>query len=247
MSGGISFEKLYGSPEGAPDPAEATRTVRQVIPRGTTPSAPLSVPFVARAVQADNASGSWYLINGRRIPPWTVSAVVALDPPSAQITVQAATPAGHKAEAVGADLVLVITEQGLAPFAGIYVPPAVAFDYAQARVIRRAVEGGVAGTLFVNTSPTVALVITQVQLIAFDVALLKVRDLVVGSVGWGGVPPATVVAYAAISPGKPSDTPVLDPQAVQLPPGEDIAYTLITATGGGASDVVLAVTYYRIQ
>jgi len=240
--GGLTFDNLYGAGEPAPA-GDATRTAGFVVPRGTTPAAPFSVPWPASAVQADNASGSWYLINGRRVPPWTVSAIVALDPPSSQITVQAATPAGHLAEAVGEDLVLVVTEEDLRPFPGIYVPPAVAFSYRQARAIIRVVEAGTAGILFLNTTGA-ALVITQVELIAFGFALAKVRDQVVGNIGWGGVPPPNVVAYAAIGPGQPSDTPVLDPQAVQLPIGEDITYSLVTADGAGAADVVLAATYY---
>jgi hypothetical protein len=240
----LNFDTLYGAEQPAAA-GDATRTARFVVPRGTTPAAPVSVPFVAAAVQVDNAAGSWYVVNGRRVPPWTVSAVVALDPPSAQITVQAVTPAGHLAEAVGEDLVLVVTEARLSPFPGIYVPPAVAFAYRQARAIIRVTEAGAAGTLFVNTVAAAKLVITQVELVAFGSGTAAVRDQVVGNIGWGGAPPPNVVAYMAISPEHPADTPTLDPQAVQLPAGEDITYSLGSTVGGGACDVVLAATYYQ--
>ena len=119
----ISYDGLYaGQPSG-----DAVRTARFVVPRATTPAGPLTVPWAARAVQVDNPSGSWYTVNGRWLRPWTISAVVALDVPSTQVTIAAVTPAGQLAEDVGEDLLVIVTEEQLAPAAGLYTPPVRSF------------------------------------------------------------------------------------------------------------------------
>ena len=116
----ISRDALYGADQPS-SPGEAARTARFVIPRGTSPAAPLDVRFIARAVKIDNASGAWYRVASRYVPPWTIGAVVALDPPSAQISVTAITPPGQLAEAVGEDMVVVATEEPLASLPGTVI------------------------------------------------------------------------------------------------------------------------------
>jgi hypothetical protein len=246
VSGALTYEGLYGGEAGpASDPA-AAMTARFVVPRGTTPSAPLTVPFVARAVQVDNASGSWYLVNGRRVPPWTVSAVVSLDPPAPQLTVEATAPDGHRAEAVGEDLILVATEAGLAPFGGIYIPPVRAFAFQLARTTARVTEAGIAGVLYLNPNPAAALVLVAVDLVAGGTANARTRGLVVGSVGYGGAPPLTLITNVAISPGAPHDFRPIDPQAGIVPAGGDITYSLATQRGAGSTDAQLAVGFYEV-
>lgn len=146
----LDYAGLYGGAvQGSP------RTARLVVPRGTTPAGPWVLPFVVAAVQVDNASGSWYLVGGRRVPPWTVSAVVALDTPSSQIEIESAAPGGQLPEAVGEDLVLVATEAALPPFPGIYTPPAIAIAFQTASATYTlTTSGGPATDLQLVAQPT---------------------------------------------------------------------------------------------
>jgi hypothetical protein len=243
----LTYDGLYGG-EAAADPGAAVRTARFVVPRGTTPSAPLSVPFVAAAVQVDNPSGQWYSINGRRVPPWTVSAVVQLDTPSAQLTVVASTPSGHISEAAGEDMVLVATEQRLAPFPGIYTPPLTAFAYRSARVGFNATETG---------SGPVALGVSAVGL-----RVVPVRLSVFAQVGGAGGGPwdirtaifvtwqpasgAFSLATQGLAPEHPADVLDTEPGAFTgfIGLNEEIVVWGATAIGGGAQSLVAQLQYF---
>lgn len=246
----ITAAGLYGPQDPAASPDSTSwQTARFVIPRATTPAAPLSVPFVARSVQVDNASGSWYLVNGRRVPPWTVSAVVALDLPSSQISVAAATPGGQLPEAAGEDLLLVVTDQPLAPFPGIYTPPVRAFTAQFARLPLIA-ELPAAAVPQVVVAAALPIVLTR---LAFTWDL---RDLG-GPVGagydpraivtclWEEVPPPPAPAQPfswqqAISPEDPYTADVLEQGAVVIAAGSALTAAAIVQLSG--SEIVLGVS-----
>ncbi len=120
----IDRDQLYGGAGAAAQSAAAptdpyqAQGQRIVVPRGTTPSAPTQLPFVARSVRVANASGVWYTINGARVAPWTVNAVLMLDVPTDKIEVIAAAPPGQAQELVGDDLTLVATSAQLPQDAG---------------------------------------------------------------------------------------------------------------------------------
>lgn len=123
------WRELYGGERpgaGRPDPAALAfaevATFRQ--PRGEDPAGPFQPPFLARSVGVDNATGRWWRVADRWIPPWTIGAAVSVVPPSNQLLVERITPAGQISEAVGAELVLVATTAALPPDAGLAAPPA---------------------------------------------------------------------------------------------------------------------------
>lgn len=125
MSGGITFEGLYG---GAPDPAEqlvreGSAARRLVVPLNTTPPAPFALDFAARTVLVDNPSGAWYRVNERWLPPWTIGAVLLLDVPDTNLEVTAGPPAGHFTVLAGEPLLLIALEAPLAPHPGLAVAP----------------------------------------------------------------------------------------------------------------------------
>jgi len=206
----------------------------------------------------DNPSGSWLFVEGIKqyVPPYRQGWAYPVMPQQTSISVRFVdSPAGT----VSNPVVLPVGQQVVVTLSDLPIPQSEGFTsgagfqtsevplFAQARSVIRVDEvGNAVGALFVNTIPTDKLVITQVELIAFGSGTAAVRDQIVGNIGWGGAPPPNVVAYMAISPANPLSAPILDPLAAQLPAGEDITYSLISITGGGASDVLLAATYYRV-
>jgi len=104
-------------------------------------------------------------------------------------------------------------------------------------------ELGDAGVLFTNTTGR-DLVITQVQFAAASSTTKRIRGLVNLDLGWGGAPPATVVAFGTISPGLPMAAPQLDPSAAVVPAGQDITWAGVTESGAGVCAVQISATYY---
>lgn len=139
MSGGIDFGALYGpAADAVPDEQlvkEGSAARRVEVELNTAPVAPIALDFVARSVLVDNASGAWYQVNGRWIPPWTIGAVILLDLPATNLEIAAAPPSGHFTVLAGDPLVVIALEAQLAPHPGLAVTPhrslvakAMAFD-----------------------------------------------------------------------------------------------------------------------
>lgn len=128
----ITRQGLYGGGQATGLDPGAAQVATYRIPRTEPPAAPLGPPFVAHGVSIDNATGRWWRVAGRWIPPWTVGAQVRVDPPSAQLTVEALTPTGQLSEATGDELVVVATTEVVTPHPGIYRPPTAAVTYESA-------------------------------------------------------------------------------------------------------------------
>lgn len=218
----ITREGLYGGGEAsatAAAGADAGQVASWRIPRGDPPDAPLAPPFVARSIALDNATGRWWRVAGRWIPPWTVGAVVPVVPPSSQLTVEAVTPAGQLSEAAGTELVVVANSDVVPSSPGIYTPPASGFSLYHTRT-----------RLVVTTSggaPTAVQIVTE-SAAGYRVALRRVRATVdwdsgnrhtpsTVTVGWmtgaglAGLATATVSWGAPHSPEQTFDPPLLWP------------------------------------
>jgi hypothetical protein len=242
VSGPLTYQGLYGGEAPAETDPAATRTLRFLVPRGTTPAAPLGLPFVANAVLADNPSGWWYYINGRWLPPWTIGAVLSIDPPSSQLEVAAQTPAGAIPEDAGGDLILVASEARLPPVAGLYAQSqqvlAVRDSFVQAS------EGGTA------VSPVVAAVagrrIGLLALIAGPMhgllAHSNLRDWV--TLIAYGEPTHEVLTRVSISPSAPHATAPIAPGLAQTQAGDNLTIIATTRAGSGSQGVSFDVAYY---
>ena len=158
----INYGELYGPATAGQDlgasPAPLDPASSQVaeyrIARSSPPSAPLSPPFVARSLLIDNATGRWWLIAGRWIPPWTIGAVVPVDPPSSQLEVLAQTPAGQLSEAAGDELLVVARSLPAVPHPGLYTPPASGFALVHARInLTATTSGGPPATHAIAAAP----------------------------------------------------------------------------------------------
>jgi hypothetical protein len=208
-------------------------------------------------IHIDNPSGSWLQINPslKFVPPYTNGYELDLPGVTSLDVKWVDSPSGSVSNPVlplGARVLVQLSDNpigdspGDTSGAGYQVAEVPLF--AQARDVITVTEAGVAGALFVNNQPREKLIVTAVQLIAFGGVgdTKRVRAQVLGNIGWGGAPPPNIIAYLAISAASPSNIPIIDPQAAQLPAGEDINYSLAVVRGGGKSDVVLAATYYRV-
>lgn len=247
----ITAQGLYG---GATDPAALVdstswQTARFVVPRASSPAAPLSVAFIARSVQVDNASGSWYLVNGRRVPPWTVSAVIALDVPSAQITVAAATPGGQLAEATGEDLVLVVSDQPLAPFPGIYTPPVRAFDWQGTWIPFSGAEAPAPVAVLGALAP-VSYVIGRLAVVPDESfgAFGPIGYRAKATVHWtlSGGPGNLFDWWQAVSPESPFVSEEVKDGVLVIAPGRTLSVAAQVESGGGTQGFIAAVQYYAV-
>lgn len=225
----MTWDQLYGSQPGAPiepapDPLNAqlvTFRVRRTAP----PAAPLTAPFPIYAIHADNLTARWWRVNGRFIPPWAVGAVIPIEPPSAQLTVEAVTPAGQLSEAVGDELVIdaISARQPLAP--GLYAGPRGGWSQ---------VHNGRAATITTSGGPPALVVVQQAPPVGqrFGLTRLRVRlrwdtqnmthptDLLLG---WpDGVGGMVTVAGATVTADAPNpaeltfDPPALWPSTAEL-------------------------------
>lgn len=225
----IDRSELYGRPGvTAADVGAAVTEAAQVatwrIPHATPPDGPLAPPFLARSLLVDNPTGRWWRINGRAIPPWTIGAVVPVEPPSAQLTVEAYTPAGQLSEATGDELVIVARDLPAAPHPGIYRPPALAITPTRVRL-------GVSATVNTLASGTVLPAIA-------DRMVIVSLELTAGISGatWlehAGVelwtePAFVQLADLMLSRAVPSVSMRFEPGALVVPAGEAVKW------GGGA-------------
>lgn len=119
---GRDARELYGPRDPDAPALGASQVASFRVPRGTSPP-PFGCPFVARAVIVDNPSGTWYALNGRIIPPWTLGASVVLPMPTAELVVVAAAPSGQLSDTLGGDMTLVATDSRVQPSPGSVVPP----------------------------------------------------------------------------------------------------------------------------
>jgi len=129
---GIRYDTLYGDPPATGDePAqlrgrpglESAARLTIVVPAGDAPPDVVPLTFVARSMQIDNATGRWFRIGSRWIPPWTVGAIVTVDPPTAELVILATTPPGQLSARAGDELVVIAHDIGLDPHPGLAVPP----------------------------------------------------------------------------------------------------------------------------
>lgn len=252
MSGGISRESLYGAaPRGDGSPAIAAAvTDAQLatfrIPRTAPPTAPLRAPFVIFSAYVDNPTGRWWRIAGRWLPPWTIGARLPVDPPADALTVEAVTPAGHRSEAIGDELVIVARSTPTDGFAGIYTAPEAASGYLYASATGAAVPG--TAPLFVvipAPAATERLVLAQLTVSAFprsaDGAGIR-GDTRVGVVA---MPSGTELFVATISPQLPSLSVTLPTGAVAAGAGESVQATADPEEGAARGAVTVHAVYYR--
>ena len=246
MSGGISAAELYGAAAG---PGELTPTapmggqlVRHIVPRGTNPD-PLRAPFLSRAVLVDNPSGVWYLVNGRRIPPWTIGAVMRLDLPAEALDVTVDTPPGQLSENAGADLVLVATDEAHPPHPGLYTPPSVAVGYSRTEAGVQVNESGAGADTLVLPGAGRAVVLrigASAPPAIFDTAAG------IGSVAVY-VTPAVILADIAFSTEAPAPPPLdFAAGAVVKPDGEELRASGLGLALAGRFDVRLVVDWYAV-
>ena len=247
MTGGISAAELYGGQAAgqAPAPMVGGQTVRHVVPRGTSPD-PLRGPFVARAVLIDNPSGVWYLVNGRRIPPWTIGAIMRLDIPAEALDVSVDTPPGQLSENAGDDLVLVATDEQLPPHPGLFTPPGVAVGYTRTAVgVVVDHLGAGADTLVLPGVATERAVVLRVQ------ATADPRTFAKGA-GWGSIdvyylPGPEIVAELVFTP-EAGGPPAIEyaPGAVVVPAGVELRASGLGLAVSGRFDVRLLVDWYAV-
>lgn len=226
MSGGIPFDALYGNAGDVPPEDQLVRegsAARRIeVALNTTPPAPFALDFAARTVLVDNASGAWYQVNGRWIPPWTIGAVILLDLPAVNLEVIAGPPAGHFSVLAGEPLLLIAMQAQLAPHPGQPTVPhrsLVAYAYAWDG---GGVSGHVESLLPTQTGQTRVMVdaITTGPYFAAGGNLAPynlIRDemtmvLWAGSAGLG--PSTTALAIGSLTPEQPHCRLAFEPGAI---------------------------------
>lgn len=244
----IDYGGLYGPGQAAgdaPASADAAQVATFRIPRTDPPGAPLSPPFVASGVSIDNATGRWWRVAGRWIPPWTIGAAVRVDPPTAQLSVEALTPAGQLSEATGEELVVVATTEHVAQNPGIYRPPTAAVTYESAYQVAfygnaapaALVVAGVAGERLAIAST--AIFASELEAQGYRIrgpVRVELRERVSGRSLFAG----------AISPEQPTVQLQAEPGAVMTVAGEGIEL-VASATGAvGAGLVDCWLLFYRV-
>lgn len=242
----ITAEGIYGGqdPAAAPTSSAAQLTTWR-IPRTDPPDAPLSAPFVVASLAIDNATGRWWRVAGRWIPPWTIGATVQLDPPASQVSVEAVTPTGQLSEATGDELVVVASSMPAPASAGIYRPPAVALTHESAYA---SVNYGTAATTQQLVAPVAGerIAVVGASVFAGEVSAqgymlrglvrVELREVVSGVVRFAG----------AIAPASPLAQLVAPPGAVLTAAGQglELVATADLTVGGGIVSAWLL--FYRV-
>jgi hypothetical protein len=253
---GIDRSELYGS--GAATPGSSgpqlssagggyrdAQSYRIEVPRASTPTAPIGLPFVAYSVWADNAAGVWYRVNGRLIAPWTIGATIPLDVPSSQLTIEAISPAGYAIDHVGEDLVLIASSADPPPSPGLVVtssPPQTMHRWVDDFTVSetgRYVHTGIivpsAAERIVLELLTVAPVFNTLPANGAD----HLRGMVVVTLLDDD---GNLLAQAGISPAQPSVqvVPIGQPAVV-----DNVDLIAETEHGAGAQRIQVGVTFWR--
>lgn len=247
----IDAGALYGGDTAAATDGSSSSTAGQyqrfVVPRATDPTTRVA-SFVVRSVLVDNASGVWWLINGRRVPPWTIGGVLRIDTPTAQLDVAIDTPAGQLSENTGEDLVLIATDADLEPSAGVYTPPAVAVSAQRATATIEVNESGagVAGVVVPGGGGSrIVLVSAQATVTGGG------PEHIAGTFALYWLDPDTGDAQVVYEPYFTTEQPVAPmlvypPGAVVVPVGTDLEADGRGLALAGSFNARLIVSYYRV-
>lgn len=240
----IDSAELYGAAEASTAPGSTAQVATFVVPRDEPPHAPLQPPFAAAAVAVDNATGRWWRIAGRWVPPWTIGGMLTVDPPTNQLEVLALTPDGQVSERAGTELVIVAYSERQPPGAGIYRPPAVALTHESAYA---SVTYGAAATTQQLVAPVAGERIAVVGASVFageqsaqgymlrGVVRVELREAVSGTVRFAG----------AIAPASPLAQLVAPPGAVLTAAGQGLELVATADLSIGAGVVSCWLLFYR--
>lgn len=236
----ISSDELYGSGELEAAAPSTAQLATFVVPLGSPPAAPLQPPFAAESVAVDNATGRWWRIAGRWVPPWTIGGMLTVDPPTNQLEVLARTPGGQVSEQAGDELVIVAHSVRQPPSAGIYSPPSVAVDYRTASLLLNVNEAGI-GSQVLIPAPAAGLSIVVVRITATAEAT-GIRGLV--RLSLDDAIDGTRRYVTTIAPDAPTHAADVPPGAVRFSAGGAAMVTHEAQAGAGIVAATMHAVYY---